>query len=45
MIPIDFGVSRSKVTVTCSIKPYPHNNMKSIKLRDSIVGVLVGHDP
>jgi len=35
MIPIDFGISRSKVKVL--------NNLKPIKLRETIFGVLFGH--
>jgi len=37
MIPIDFGVSRSKITVTWDINYCPLNNLISIKLRDTIV--------
>ena len=45
---IDVRVSRAevKVTVTWSIKSLSaYNNLKPIVLRDTIVGVLVGHCP
>ena len=44
MIPIDFEVSGSKVkvTVTLNIKTLLLNNMKPIKFKDTIIGVLDG---
>jgi len=45
MISIDFWVngSKVKVTVTLNIKNCPLNNLIHIQLRDTIIGVLVGH--
>ena len=45
MIPIDFGVSRSKAKVTVTLNKHqcPLNNLKPMKLRDTIIGVFVAH--
>jgi len=47
MIPFDFGVSKSKVkvTVTLNIKSCLFINLKPIQFRDTIIDVLVSHDP
>ena len=45
MTPIDFGVSRSNVIVTWSIKYLSVHLLETIKLRDIIICVLVGHGP
>ena len=47
MSPIDFevNISNVKVSVTLNINHCPLNSLKSIKLRNTIVCVLVGHFP